>query len=326
MPANLTPQYYKAEENFKKAATIPEKIAALEEMLAVIPKHKGTEKIQADIKKRLSRLREEGQKKAKTGRVDPFRVEKQGAGQVVMLGYPNTGKSSLLAALTRARPKVAEYPFTTSLPLAGMMPYEDILIQLVDTPPITGELVPEGLSGTLRNADALLILVDAGADSCLEQLLECYHYLTGKRIVVPDVPAAGTRGILPDRCLVLAAKAESESCSDNIQIMRELGPPELDILPVSAQTGLGLELLRERIFQLLHVIRVYTKTPGKAPDMETPFILPEGSTVLDLAENIHRDLPKLMKNARVWGSARYDGQSVNRDYQLSDRDIVEINQ
>lgn len=325
MPANLTPLYYKAEESFKKAVTASEKIAALEEMLAVIPKHKGTEKMQADLKKRLSRLREEGQKKAKKGRTDPFWVEKQGAGQVVLFGFPNTGKSSLLATVTRARPKVAEYPFTTTLPLTGMMAYQDILIQLVDTPPITEELVPDGLSGTLRNADALLILVDAGSDNCLEQLQACYGYLKDKKIMADEV-SPGMRAIPTDRFLVLATKAEVENSTNHIQIMNELGPLDLEIIPVSAKTGLGLEMMREKIFELLKIIRVYTKTPGKAPDMKTPFILKKGSNVLDLAENIHRDLPQLMKNVRVWGSARYEGQSVNRDYQLSDRDIVEINQ
>jgi len=325
LPANLTPQYYKAEENFKKAATIEEKIAALEEMLAVIPKHKGTEKMQADLKRRLSKLREAGQRKTKTGRTDPFWVEKQGAGQVVLLGFPNTGKSSLVAALTRARPKVADYPFTTTLPLAGMMPYEDIYIQLVDTPPLTEELVPEGLTGTLRNADALLIVVDAGSDSCLEQLQACHTFLDKKKIIREKV-AAGTRGIPPNRCLVIAAKADVSGCSDNIQILKELSPGGLKVIPVSIKTGLGLEVLRGKIFELLDVIRIYTKVPGKAPDLKTPFVLKQGSTVLDLAASIHRDLPHLMKSARVWGSTRYGGQSVNRDYVLHDRDIVEINQ
>ncbi|OPY58237.1 MAG: GTPase Obg [Pelotomaculum sp. PtaU1.Bin035] len=325
MPANLTPQYYKAEEAFKMAAAIGDKIAALEEMLAVIPKHKGTEKIQADLKKRISKLKEEGQRKSKTGRIDPFRVEKQGAGQVVLLGFPNTGKSSLLAAMTRARPKVAEYPFTTTVPLAGMMPYQDVLIQLVDTPPLTEELVPDGLSGTLRNADALLILVDAGSDNCLEQLQACYTYLLEKKIVRED-KTTRSQWISPDRCLALAAKADVGGSIDNIHIMRELGPRKLELIPVSAETGLGLEWLREKIYELLKVIRIYTKVPGKEPDLKTPFVLKMGSTVLDLAASIHRDLPKLMKNVRIWGSARYEGQSVNRDYVLHDRDIVEINQ
>ena len=325
MPANLTPIYYKAEENFKSAVTIPDKIAALEEMLAVIPKHKGTEKIQADLKKRLSKLRDEGMKKAKTGQKDPFYIERQGAGQVVFLGCPNSGKSSLLTALTRAKPKIADYPFTTSLPHAGMMAYQDILIQLVDTPPITEELVPEGLAGTVRNTDLLLIVVDAGADGCLEQLTTCYDFLVSKRILAEDT-VPGRRVIPVGRCLVLANKSDLSDSLDNIQIMRELGPQEFEIVPVSSATGSGLESLRERVFDLLDIIRVYTKVPGKAPDMETPFILRKGGSVLDLAESIHRDLPRLMKNVKVWGSARYDGQSVNRDYTLHDRDVVEISQ
>lgn len=325
LPANLTPQYYKAEDNFKKAVSTEEKITALEEMMAVIPKHKGTEKMRADLKKRLSRLREEDLKKTKAGRTDPFVIEKQGAGQVVLLGLPNTGKSSLLTAMTRARPKIAEYPFTTTLPLAGMMVYQDIMIQLIDTPPIMEDFVPEGLPGALRNADAILILVDAGSDSCLEQLQTCYNYLKEKKII-SEAAAAGPRGKQADRCLVLAAKADAANSSENIEILRELSPPELEIIPLSVETGLGLELMREKIYEILKVIRVYTKVPGKAPDMKTPFILKQGSTVLDLAAAIHRDLPQLMKNVRIWGSARYEGQSVNRDYILYDRDITEINQ
>ncbi len=325
LPANLTPQYYEAEEAFKKAVSVEEKIAALEEMLAVIPKHKGTEKMQADLRKRLSKYRQEGMKKSKTSRVDPFSIERQGAGQVALLGFPNTGKSSFLAAMTRARPKVADYPFTTTLPLAGMMPYEDIFIQLVDTPPVTEDIIPAGLSGTLRNADILLVLVDAASDDCLEQLEFCLGFLKEKKIVREDT-APGVRGVSPDRVMVLATKIDLPESADNMQIIKEMGPGGIELLPVSNKTGQGLEDLRERIFKTLGVIRVYTKIPGKDPDMKTPFILKRGSTVLDLAETIHRDLPRLMKNARVWGSARYDGQSVMRDYVISDRDIVEISQ
>lgn len=311
MPANLTPQYYNAEEAFKKAVTVEEKIAALEEMLAVIPKHKGTEKIQADLKKRLSRLRAEGQKKSKAARSDPFFVERQGAGQVALLGFPNTGKSALVGAMTRARPKVAQYPFSTTVPMAGMMPYEDIFIQLVDTPPVTKEIIPPGLSGTLRNANAILVLIDAASDECLEQLEFCLNYLDNKKI---------------NRRLVVASRADLPGSRDNIEILRELGPAGLEIHPVSAATGMGLETLKKKIFAILEVIRVYTKVPGKEPDLNTPFILKKGSTVVDLAASIHRDLPRLMKNARIWGSARFEGQSVMRDYVLQDRDIVEITQ
>lgn len=170
MPANLTPQYHIAEENYKKAATIEEKIAALEEMLAVIPKHKGTEKLQADLKKRLSKLREEGARKSTAKRFDPFNIERQGAGQVMVFGYPNTGKSSLLNSLTRANTKVADYPFTTTLPVSGMMPFEDIYIQMVELPPITAEMSPPGISGALINADIILVVFDLSSDQCLEQV------------------------------------------------------------------------------------------------------------------------------------------------------------
>lgn len=322
MPANLTPQYYEAEENFKKAAAIEEKIAALEEMLAVIPKHKGTEKIQADLKRRLSKLREEGQKKAKTGRSDPFHVEKQGAGQVALLGFPNAGKSSLVSALTRAKLKVADYPFTTTVPAAGMMPFEDVLVQLVDTPPLSEELSPPGLAGTLRGADAILLVVDAASDDCLDHLSYCFGFLEEKKIIRQDL-AKGARGLPPERCPVVCARADLPDSAGNVELIREMWPGR-EIIPVSAVTGLGLEHTRGRIFNLLEVIRVYTKVPGKEPDLKAPFILKQGSAVVELAEAIHRDLPKKMKNARVWGSARFPGQSVPREYTLQDRDIVEI--
>lgn len=325
MPANLTPQYYAAEESFKKAVSVEEKIAALEEMLAVIPKHKGTEKMRADLKRRLSRFRQEGTKKARTSRADPFNIERQGAGQAALFGFPNTGKSSFLAALTRAQPKVAAYPFTTTVPLSGMMPYEDIFIQLVDTPPVTEDIIPPGLAGTLRNADMLLVMIDAASDECLEQLDFCLNYLKNKKIV-RETTAPGVRGVSPDKILVLASKADQPESAANLQIIKELGPAGIELWPFSNKTGQGLEDLRERIFQTLGVIRVYTKIPGREPDMKKPFIMKRGSTVLELAETIHRDLPKLMKNARIWGSARYDGQSVTRDYIMGDRDIVEISQ
>lgn len=330
MPANLTPQYYAAEDAYKKASSVEEKIEALQEMLAVIPKHKGTEKIQADLKRRLSKLREEGEKKARTARFNPFSIEKQGAGQGIIVGFPNAGKSSLLATMTKAKAKIAAYPFTTTLPLTGMMPYKDILIQLVDTPPLTSEGAPPGLLNTLRGGDLLLIVIDAGSDDCLEQVEKTLSFLTEKRVIqkeikqnnLPDQPVQDERKYLP--YIIVANKMDLQNSEDNLTILNEL-MPGLTLTGISLKEKTGLDSLKDRIFQALSIIRVYTRAPGKQPDMENPFVLKKGGTVLDLAYNIHRDFPERLKNARVWGSAKFDGQTVARDYVLEDGDIVELN-
>lgn len=329
LPANLTPQYYTAEEAYRKAATLEEKIEALQEMLAVIPKHKGTEKIQGDLKRRLSKLREAGEKKAQTARFNPFYIEKQGAGQVILVGYPNVGKSSLVAALTRAQPKIAAFPFTTTLPLAGMMPYKDILIQLVDTPPLSADGAPSELLNTLRGGDLLLVVLDMSSDECLEQAEGTLSFLLDKKVIKKtggntpeDETAPGNRKYIP--YLVIGNKCDQPQSEENIHILKEL-LPELSLISVSTKEKTGLVLLKEKVYQGLDIIRVYTKAPGKQPDLQTPFVIKNGSTVLDLAYNIHRDFPQLFKNARVWGSAKFEGQTVAREYILEEGDIVEIN-
>jgi len=316
LPANLTPQYYAAEERYKKAQTHSEKIEALQEMMAVIPKHKGTEKLQGDIKKKLSQLREEGQKKKQKGGFNPFNVEKQGAGQVVLAGYPNTGKSALVAALTRAKVKVADFPYTTILPATGMMAYEDTLTQLVDTPPITADSIPPGLMGTFRNADALLLVIDLSDENCLEQLEVTAGIMIEHGIIDPT---SDNESFTP--YLVFGLKSDMANAPSHLKILRELNP-EIDILPISIHGN--LDSLRQIIFQLLGVIRIYGKSPGKPADMEKPFILKHGSTVTELAYKVHRDFPGRLKNALVWGSARFDGQAVPHDYVLHDKDIVEL--
>lgn len=318
MPANLTPQYYAAEEKYKKARTFEEKTEALQEMLATIPKHKGTEKLQADIKRRLAQLREESQKKKQVaGGYNPFHVEKQGAGQVVLAGYPNTGKSSLVGSLTRAKVKVGDFPYSTTVPVAGMMAYEDVLVQLVDTPPFTPENVPPGLMGTFRNADALLLVIDLGSGECLEQLENTMNMLKDRGIIDPE----GESPVAVPH-LVAGLKSDMTEARGNLEVLKELYPG-IDIIPVSTLDG-SVESLREPIFRILDVIRVYTKAPGKPPDMDRPFVLKRGSTVVDLAYEIHRDFPEKLKSALVWGSTRFGGQAVPRDYVLHDRDIVEI--
>ncbi|MFZ5642970.1 MAG: TGS domain-containing protein [Bacillota bacterium] len=324
MPANLTPQYHIAEENYKKATTIEEKRAALEEMLAVIPKHKGTEKLQAEIKKRLSKIKEEGIKKGSQKKFDPFNIEKQGAGQVVFFGFPNTGKSALLNAITRANTKVADYPFTTTLPVSGMMPFEDILIQVVELPPITAEMSPPGISGALINCDLIAVVFNLSSDDCLDQINESINFLYRKRIIRNEkIP--GVRCVPPERIFLLGNRSDAPESKENLDIIRELGPAGFKIYTVSAKTGENIEQLKRTLFNTLDVIRIYSKMPGKETDMRAPFVLSRGSTVLDLAEKIHRDMAQKLKFARVWGSSKFEGQSVPKDYVLQDKDIVEIN-
>lgn len=311
MPANLTPEYQQAREAYEKAATPEEKLIYLQKMLSVIPKHKGTDKMQADIKRRISQLKKEaGKKKGGARQEDPFAIDRQGAGQVVLFGFPNTGKSRLVETLTNARVKVAPYPFSTPLPLPGMMPYQDILIQLIDTPPITEEGIGGPFTGIILQADLLLILFDTGSDDCVDELQMSLDFL----------------GQLshPPKSLLVATKMDLPDASHRLEILQDLLSIEEEIIPVSAETGLGLEILKEKIFTILDIIRVYSKSPGKDPDLETPFTLNKGDQVVDFAAHVHKDFLDNLKSARVWGSSRFDGQEVAQDYVLADGDIVEL--
>ncbi|NMA91630.1 MAG: TGS domain-containing protein [Firmicutes bacterium] len=319
MSANLTQEYHKAEETYRRAKTIEEKMVALQLMLAVIPKHKATEKLQASIKTRMARLREESKKKKTTKGYNPFNVDRQGAGQVVLAGYPNSGKSALVGALSRAKVKVAGYPFATVLPVAGMMPYEDTHIQLVDTPPVTAEDIPPGLTGTFREADLLLLLVDVSSGDCLEDLDGLMSLMQGREIIDP---AGEEEFIAPVPFITVASKIDLPAALENLEILAELNP-ELEIMAISCH-GQGLEKLKKNIFEALNVIRIYGKASGREPDMSQPFILKKGSTVMDFADTVHRDFPARLKSALVWGSSRFEGQAVSRDYVLADRDVVEL--
>lgn len=321
MPANLTPTYHSAEERYKKALTPEDKIAALQEMLAVIPKHKGTERLQGDIKKKMARFREESKtaKKKSKGGFNPFAVEKQGAGQIVLAGYPNSGKSSLVGLLSRAKVNIADYPFATALPVSGMMPYKDTFIQLVDTPPLSRDNVPPGLLGTLKEADALMIVIDLATADCLEQMDGLTTVLQEREVI--DLSEDGFI-IAPTPFLMVGNKADHKDAEENLEVLQELWP-EMDFILVS-NTGTGLEELKKQSYQILDIIRIYGKAAGREADKERPFILKKGSTVLDFAEQVHKDFPKNLKSALVWGSAKFEGQAVAREYVLEDEDIVEL--
>jgi hypothetical protein len=334
MPANLSADYLKAEERYRAATTNEEKLACLEEMFTTIPKHKGTEKMQADIKTRISKLKKEMSSSSKGGakRADWFHVEKQGAGQVVVFGAPNCGKSALVKELTGLRAEVAPYPFTTTQPAAGMMEFEDIQIQLVDTPPVAPES-PAWLFHIMRTADILLWMLDLSDDALLETTEQTQALLQKANIALASPESAPRPSPLapspqpltpnPKRCLRIGAKSDDPQATDRLAILREL-IGDVEVLPVSAEHHVGLEELKRRLFAMLRIIRVYTKKPGKPAEMRDPVILPIGATVTDAAYHLHKDFAQHLQFARLWNSSGYDGLRVERSHILQDKDILEF--
>jgi small GTP-binding protein len=328
MPANLTPEYLRAEERFRAARTVDEKIEALEHMLAVIPRHKGTDHIYGQLKSKLSKLRAEKTKKSATARHSPdYRVEPEGAGQVVLLGAPNAGKSSLLAALTNAQPEVTSYPFATRNVLPGMMMYEDCPIQLIDTPSIAADFFDPLMLTLVRNADRALLVIDLTADEVIEQPAWVIDTLEQKKVrMVPmdtDLPAFDV-SIRNLPTLILANKADEEDAMEILDFVKEEWGQRFPILPVSVNQPQSLDALRKQVFESLRIVRVYSKMQGKKPDFTAPFILPVGATVLDFAAKVHRDFKERFAYARVWGHDKVEGRRISREYVLQDQDVIEL--
>lgn len=317
MPANLPPEYFEAERVFKEATTSAEKVSALEALIATVPKHKGTDKIRADLRRRLSKLREEAVKRKKKGsRTDLYAVQKEGASQIALVGFTNSGKSSLLSALTNARPVIADYPVSTVVPLSGMMPFEDIQFQLVDLPPIGNESTDGWVSGILRAANVLLLVIDSTENPGMqaELLIEQLY-----RWNIRTVKAEGGK-----KAVIAVNKKDVDNGGGGLGIPDGKYRDDYPVVNVSARRKQGLEKLKAAVFEISGIVRVYTKEPGKEPDMGTPFTMPSGSTVLDLAKAVHKDFTSGLKYACIWGSARFPGQRVSKDYILKDKDVVEL--
>ena len=324
MPANLTPEYLNAEKWFREATTTEEKILALEQMLRVIPKHKGTDHMRADLRRKLSKLKEAPAKKAGTKHADIFYVPLSGAGQVVLIGTPNCGKSSIVAALTNAKVNVADFPFATSAPVPGMVKFEDIQIQLVDMPPITAEYIAPGQVGTYRNCDVIAIVIDLSADIA-EQMRICLDFLESKKLLIDEQTSALDEhgNVLGKRAFCICTKSDIAKAGA-LETLKKSCKYPFEFAEISAKTGTGLDKLVPKFFSLLNIVRIYAKPPGKPADMDEPFTLPAGSTVMDLATAIHRQLAEKLKFARIWGTGVYDGQNVQRNHILNDKDIIEL--
>ncbi len=326
MPANLTPQYLEAELKFKQAKTTPEKIKALEVMMAVIPKHKGTERLRGQLKSRMAKLKEELQKRPTVGRAEQaYNIKREGAAQVVILGIPNSGKSCLLSQITNASSEVADYPFTTQKPIPGMMKFENLQIQLVDTPPIQLDHIESGFPNLIRNADALLLLVDLTDDPVfqMEILLEELDRMRIKAVGKGPIPSLEV-GWASLRALLVGNKCDLKNAMEAYQKFENRFKSIFPLLPISAKERMNLDDLKKEIYQILDIIRVYTKVPGKEPDWTEPVILKRGSRVEDVALSIHKDFVAKLRYAKIWGSGKFDGQMVKRDFLINEGDVIEL--
>ena len=327
MPANLTPDFKAAEQRYKEAKTTEEKIRALEEMLATIPKHKGTDHMQGDIKRRIAKVRAEGQKKGASKQTFSYYVEKEGAAQIFIIGPPNSGKSSLLARTTNSEPEIAPYPFTTRKALPGMMKYEDVPIQLVDTPPISHEFTESWLSSVVRNGEMTLLVIDVTAPDPISDI-EMVREILGRSKIRLVGKSGGMVEVEPGwvalLTVLLCNKMDLDPGREHFGLIEELYGKDYSMLGVSCETQEGLQELRRLVYDKLDIIRVYPKTPGKPPDFDSPIILKKGSDLMDFAKNIHKDFIEKLKFARIWGEGKYDGQRVPKDYIIQDKDIIEI--
>lgn len=329
MAVNLPPHYHDAEARYKKAQSAEDKLAALKEMWVLLPKHKASEKVQADLKTKISELTDQieqaksGPKKAAPG---TFKFPRQGAGQVVFVGPPNCGKSLLLTKLTKATPAVAPYPFTTREPVPGMMDHADVRVQLIDLPPITADHYEPFVTDLTRAADAAVLFLDLSDDDgppATRAVIDRLK-LARRELVPPGSPPTDDPTTYAIPTLLVANKGDDEAADIRLEIAKEEFGATFPLLVVSAERGDNLDALKKAIYDALGVIRVYTKQPGKPADMTAPFTPAVGSTVADLAGKVHRDLEDAVKSARVWGTGVHDGQTVGRDHVLHDGDVVEL--
>lgn len=304
MAANLPPQFFELQKKLNQVSEIEEKIEILKEMLAICPKHKGTERVQEELKKKIAKLKKISPKKVKTE--TKYFVEKEGAGQILILGKPNSGKTSLINSLCETNFKVGDYPFTTQLPTPAMMRFENILIQLVDSPPLTKDFKPGWMKNLAKQADQILILIDLSTNP-KEELKEITEILKEWNIE-------------KEKTFLVGNKIDLPNSKENFERLKG----EFEIFEISAKEKINTEKLKEKIFHQLKIIRIYPKDPKKEVDFKKPFILKEGVRLIDFVKELNEEWVEKFKGARLYEKNLKTFKMVGRDYILQDEDIVEI--
>lgn len=299
MTVNAGPEYFAAEKRYFAAQTIEEQISCLEEMIRLAPKHKSSESFVANLKQRLKRLTEKQEKAKSSGKSSRKGIKKEGF-QVVLLGLPNSGKSSLLTRLTNAHPEISPNPFVTKEPEIGTLDYQGIKAQIVDLPSIGSDYFDIGIVNT---ADLVLLVIENLHD--LEKISPLLTKTYGKKLIAIN-------------------KSDFLSETQIRKLNETIKSKKLNAIIVSSLTGNNIEQLKESIFKSMNVIRVFTKEPGK-PKTESPVVLPVGSTLRNIAESIRKGFSSIVKEARVTGpSSKFPNQKVGLDHVLKDLDIVEF--
>ncbi len=356
MPTNVTAEYKKAKAEYQRASDPKERLRCLKEMLRLLPKHKGTDHLQAELKSKIKHLTDEARSPKKGARTGPAHsVRPEGAAQVALIGPPNSGKSSLHVNLTGSQAEVGAYPNTTHAPLPGMLPHEDIHFQLIDLPPISASYMESWMPNALQQAHASLLVVDLSAPGCVEDVVAIREQLDEKRITLtPDWPGhlragqgeqdpgeatqeaqpaptleeGGAEEEDPFRIhlptLVVATRSDLQSMTEEVETLEELVGVRYPAIEVSNESGDGLDRIGPLLFAGLEVVRVYTKVPGHEPEMDRPYTLFRGATVHDVGRLVHREIAESVRFARVWGSAKFEGQQVGTDHVVEDGDVVEL--
>ena len=382
MPANLTAEAKSKWNKVVLAKNPEEKLQALQEFLSSIPKHKGNERLRAQVKRKIALLKVELEERKQIRKsVKPYYfIDKEGvAAQIVILGLTNVGKSSLLSSLTNAAPEVNSRPYTTIEPIPGVMHVKDMRFQLIEAPALTPNSSNSMQLNLARKADGLILMVDALSNPCdqlkilLKELekarlsiekskskievdknvrgglqIAVFGKLNGctiedvKKLVLSYGVRKGVIKIYGETSLeeieehllelsneykpaiIVVNKVENEDLKNGLVELKSL-INNAPIITVSCLLKKGLEEIGEALIKKLEIIRVYTKEPNEKEASKEPVILKEGATIGDLAKEIHSELYKNFKYAKVWGpSSKFPGEKVGLNHLLKDGDIVEI--